>query len=216
LLADETLIFADRASMAAKALNKMLAEMKRASNSHPNTKEVILKLNEVTSQCNKESYLATVASKATVKACNEAQNKMDVDMKNLLKHAEALAKVAKAAAGKAKHALLEAEKAQAELAPVFPSTIKAFGSGQKHRHLSSDSSDEDDRFVPFGIQDVVLVDAETNQDVPGKPLKCQPANACFGSSKVFNFRADTYGPVNRVHISISGPISKSSFACKWK
>lgn len=227
-LADETMVDRDRAATAAKVSNKMLAEVKTASSSHFSTNAVILKSKEITSRCNKASYLATVASKAAVKACDEAQNDPDFSvMSDLMKHAEAMSKVAKAATQKAEQALLDAEKVRADLADVLPSTMKAFGSFQKHRDLSSDendSGDSDDEDSgsgsgdddSFGIQDVVLVDSETDQDVPGKPLDCQPANACFGSSKMFNFRADTYGDVKRVHISIAGPITESRFECKWK
>lgn len=68
---------------------------------------------------------------------------------------------------------------------------------------------------PFGIEKLVLVDAKTNKDISGNPLDCKPhANACFDRKQSLNIRADTFGVVNRVHLSISGPIKESRFEGK--
>jgi hypothetical protein len=72
----------------------------------------------------------------------------------------------------------------------------------------------------MGIDDIVLIDADTHEPVSGLPLKngCNNGmflNACFNeSSTKFNFEAKTFGQVNRVHLSISGPLKESRFECK--
>ena len=59
---------------------------------------------------------------------------------------------------------------------------------------------------PFGITSFVLVNADTNQDMPGA-LDCKPF-VCLGNKEnLFNIRATTFGNVQSVMFSVSGPIT---------
>lgn len=56
----------------------------------------------------------------------------------------------------------------------------------------------------FGISDFVLVDGDTDADLTG--FNCQPY-ACRDGATKFNIRADFFGNVKSVRLSIDGPVS---------
>ena len=60
--------------------------------------------------------------------------------------------------------------------------------------------------LTFGVQELVLVDADTNADIPGA-FDCTP-NACLGSAEFFSIRAVTVGSVGSVILTMKGPIEK--------
>ena len=61
----------------------------------------------------------------------------------------------------------------------------------------------------FGIQELVLVNADSNKDLEGA-LDCTPVNACTGSSSIeFNIRADVFGDVKKVYFTLEGPITET-------
>jgi insulin receptor substrate 1 len=61
----------------------------------------------------------------------------------------------------------------------------------------------------FGVQKLVLVNANLNKDLEGA-LDCIPINACTGSSLTeFNIRAEVFGDVDRVHFTLEGPITET-------
>lgn len=57
----------------------------------------------------------------------------------------------------------------------------------------------------FGIQELVLVDARRDTDIPGA-LDCEPVNDCFNGATRFNIRAKTFGSVDTVYLTSEGPI----------
>lgn len=61
--------------------------------------------------------------------------------------------------------------------------------------------------VSFGVNDLVLVDADTNQDIDGG-FACSPS-PCLGSSVNFNIRAETFGNIGSVRLTIDGPIREN-------
>lgn len=61
----------------------------------------------------------------------------------------------------------------------------------------------------FGIEDLVLVDAVTNQDIDGA-IDCAIAiNRCFNGATRFNVRAKVFGNVKSVFLTSTGPIRES-------
>jgi len=57
---------------------------------------------------------------------------------------------------------------------------------------------------PMEVTRLVLIDAETNQDIAGG-LYCDPF-ACTGSATLMDIRAETTGPVQSVRLTIDGPV----------
>lgn len=60
----------------------------------------------------------------------------------------------------------------------------------------------------FGIEDLVLVDARRDKDIPGA-LDCDPVNECLEGSEKFNIRAKTFGNVDSVYLTSEGPIREA-------
>ena len=61
----------------------------------------------------------------------------------------------------------------------------------------------------FGVDGFVLVDADTDSDIPGA-LQCNPVNSCFGFASNFNIRATVFGDnIKSVYIALGGPINAS-------
>lgn len=60
---------------------------------------------------------------------------------------------------------------------------------------------------PFGISNLILVDADTSTDIAtiGSP-ECEPMNKCFNGATLFNIRAETFGNVKSVYLKSDGPI----------
>lgn len=57
--------------------------------------------------------------------------------------------------------------------------------------------------------DLVLVDADRNQDIYGA-LDCTPINDCWGSGTSFSIRATVFGSVEKIKFKMAGPINWSS------
>lgn len=61
--------------------------------------------------------------------------------------------------------------------------------------------------LAFGIESFVLVNAETNEDIVNAFDSCDPVSDCFGSATSFNIRAEVFGVVQGVDLSITGPVT---------
>lgn len=61
----------------------------------------------------------------------------------------------------------------------------------------------------FGIQDLILVDADRNEDIPGA-LDCNPVNDCWGSGTSFSISPTVFGFVKNVKFGMFGPINWNS------
>lgn len=61
----------------------------------------------------------------------------------------------------------------------------------------------------YGVQDLILVDADRNKDIPGA-LDCNPSNDCWGSGTSFSIRATVFGYVKSVKFAMVGPINWNS------
>jgi hypothetical protein len=59
----------------------------------------------------------------------------------------------------------------------------------------------------LGVNDLILVDSDTNRDINGG-LSCVPS-PCLGSAVNFNIRANTFGNVGSVRLTIDGPIKET-------
>lgn len=217
-VAEATLADKELAAEAAETAKHALVEALRGSSgliSKNNIDTIIHKVDEANYRCKKENHLAEAASKAAMNACEHAQNDPDFHvMSRLSKQAEDSAKITKNAAERAQHALKSVKQVSSLI-----------DSRQEHRDLDNDSSEEEesddyDARTPFGIEDLVPVNADTNRDILGdsfydNPLDCKPyANACFKGATNLNIRAETFGPVSRVLLSISGPVTSSRFEGK--
>jgi hypothetical protein len=86
-------------------------------------------------------------------------------------------------------------------------TLYYQANAQNRRKLGGKKEKEEKDLAPFGIQDLILVDAKANRDIVaiGSP-DCEPLNKCFGSAKGFNVRAKTFGNVKSVYLTSEGPI----------
>lgn len=61
----------------------------------------------------------------------------------------------------------------------------------------------------FGISEFRLVNADTDQDIPGAFTDCSPPNVCLGGATSFNIRAITFGNVESVEFELTGQMQKT-------
>lgn len=193
-IAKETMLLRNEVQYAAATANGILDIIKIHAASEGAKDVAVLSIltqaNAFSRECQKTSQFAEIGADKAMKLCSLASRMGSPTTASLQKQVTIQFKVVSELVSRAKAGLADIRKLQRD--------VDTYIYIRNRRRLRASR--------PFGIKDIVLVDAITNRDMLGA-LDCggNAANNCFGSSTLFNIRAQTFGFVRRVHLTCEGP-----------